>query len=159
MLKTVLIRMTARPAVAAAFALLAACAPNPPPAQAVQPIPPGPTPEEVANYATAQIHYRFGLATGDGDAVAAANETFSQIPREVFSRQNPRLFAAELVCEQYRVARPAATGSSMPTSFDPQCRNIEWRYDEATDAIRQGIEAQIAAADLATLAQAGPGHR
>ncbi len=155
MVKTVLIRTTGRLAVVA-FALLVGCAPNPEPVQA---IPPGPTPDELANYAAAQMQYRFGLATGDGDAVAAASETFRQIPREIFSRQDPRLFEAEVACERYRVAAPAAIGRSMPAFFEPQCQNIEWRYDAATNVIRRDVEARIAAADLATIAQAGGEHR
>src|SRR5271170_1246316 len=95
MMKTVLSRTIDRLAVAAAFALLAACEPNLPSDQAVQPIPPGPTSSELADYATAQMQYRFGLATGNGDTVAEANETFRQIPREIFFRQNPRLFGRE----------------------------------------------------------------
>jgi hypothetical protein len=153
MIKTILIRTIGGPAVAAAFALLAACAPGP-----IRPIPPGPTPEEVADYARAQTQYRFGLATGNGDAVAEANETFRQIPREIFSRQDPRLFEAEVLCERYQVAGPAGADRSAPTLFDPQCQNIEWRYNEATTAIRQDVEARIAAADFATVAQAGAAH-
>jgi hypothetical protein len=155
MIKTVLIRTIARPAVAAACILLAACAY---PAPVVQAIPPGPTPDEVADYATAQMQHRFGLATGNGDAVAEANETFRQIPREISSRQDPKLFEAEVVCERYRVAGPAATGRSVSTPIEQQCQNIEWRYNEATNAIRQDLEARIAAADFATMAQAGAAH-
>ena len=142
--------------VAAAFALLAACEPNLPPDQAVQPIPPGPTPSELADYAAAQMQYRFGLATGNGDVVARANETFRQIPREIFFRQDPRLFDAKLVCERNQVSGRTAT--NVPTLFEPQCRNIEWRYSEATIAIRQDLEARITAADHATIAQAGAAH-
>ena len=158
MIKTVLIRTIARPAVAVACALLAACTPFPTPVQAVKAIPPGPTPDEVANYATAQMQYRFGLATGNGDAVAKANETFRQIPLEIFSRQDPKLFEAEVVCERYRMAGPAAAGRSVSTLIEPQCQNIEWRYNEATNAIRQDLEARIATADFATIAQAGAAH-
>ena len=156
MIKTVLIRTIARPAVAAACVLLAACAPYPAPV--VQAIPPGPTPDEVADYATAQMQYRFGLATGNGDAVAEADKTFRQIPREIFSRQNPTLFEAEVVCERYRVAGPAATGPSVSTPIERQCENIERRYSEATNAIRHDLEARIAAGDFATIAQAGAAH-
>jgi hypothetical protein len=116
-------------AVAATCALLAACEPDLPPVQAGPPIPPGPTPGEVAELATAQMRYRQGLATGDGNAVATANETFRQIPREIFSRQNPTLFDAKLVCERNQVAGPTATVVASP--FGPQCRNIEWRYKDA----------------------------
>ena len=155
MIKTMPFRTIGRPVVAAAGALLAACAPSSAPVQA---IPPGPTPDEVANYATAQMQYRFGLAIGNGDAVAEANETFRQISREIFSRQDPKLFEAEVVCERYPVAGPAATGRSVPTLIEPQCQNIEWRYNEATTAIRRDLGARIGADDLATIAQMGAAH-
>jgi hypothetical protein len=158
MIKTVLIRTIALPAFAAICALLAACAPYPAPVEPVQAIPLGPTPDEVANYATAQMQYRFGLATGNDDAVAVADDTFRQIPREISSRQDPKLFEAQVVCERYRVAGPAATGRTVSTPIEQQCQNIEWRYNEATNAIRQDLEARIAAADLATIAQAGAAH-
>jgi hypothetical protein len=154
MIKTVPIRALGGPA--AVCALLVACAPNPAP---VQPIPLGPTAAELANYATAQMQYRVGLATGNGDAVAEANQTFLQIPEEIFSRQDPRLFAAALVCERYRVPGPAASGRTTPTPFEPQCQNIEWRYTDATIAIRQDLRARIAASDLATIAQGDAAHR
>ncbi len=150
MVRTVLIRTTSRPLVAAAFALFAACEPKLPPVQEGQPIPPRPTPSELADYATAQMQYRLGLATGNGDAVQKARETFYQIPREIFSRQDPRLFAAEAVCDEYLVA-----ANSLPT---PRCQNIEWRYNEATKAIRRDVEARIVAANFATIAQAGAAH-
>jgi hypothetical protein len=150
MVRTVLIRTTSCPLIAATFALLAACEPDLPPVQVGQPIPPGPAPGELADYATAQMQYRLGLATGNGDAVKKANETFYQIPREIFSRQDPRLFAAEVVCDGYLVA-----ANSMPTT---QCQNIEWRYNEATKAIRRDVEARIVAANFATIAQAGAAY-
>ena len=112
----------------------------------------------MANYATAQMQHRFGLATGNGDVVAKANETFRQIAREIFSRQDPKLFEAEVICERYRVAGPTATAGSVSTRTEPQCQNIEWRYNEATNAIRQDLEARIATADSATIAQAGAAH-
>ena len=158
MIKTVLIKSIGRPAVVAACGLLAACASYTAPAQAVQANPPGPTPDEVANYATAQMQHRFGLATGNGDVVAKANETFRQIAREIFSRQDPKLFEAEVICERYRVAGPTATAGSVSTRTEPQCQNIEWRYNEATNAIRQDLESRIATADPATIAQAGAAH-
>ena len=68
MIKIVLIKSIARPAVAAACALLAACASYQAPVPAVQAISPGPTPDEVADYSTAQMQYRYGLATGNGEA-------------------------------------------------------------------------------------------
>jgi|SRR5271154_2682948 hypothetical protein len=144
MIKTVLIKTIGGLAVIAACALLGACAPAP-----EQAIPPGPNPAEVADYATAQMRYREGLATGNGDTVASAVETFRQIPREIFFRQDPRLFDAKLVCERNQVA---ATGVATP--FGPQCQNIEWRYNEATSAIRQDVKARITAADYATIRQA-----
>jgi hypothetical protein len=158
MIKTVLTRTIVRPAVAAACALLAACASYQAPVPAVQGIPPGPTLDEVASYATAQTQYRSGLASGNDDAVAEANETLRKIAREIFSRQDPKLFEAEVVCERYRVARPAATSSSVSTFVKPQCQNIEWRYNDATNPIRQDLEARIAATDFATIAQAGAAH-
>ena len=158
MIKTVLIKSIGRPAVVAACGLLAACASYTAPAQAVRANPPGPTPDEVANYATAQMQHRFGLATGNGDVVAKANETFRQIAREIFSRQDPKLFEAEVICERYRVAGPTATAGSVSTRTEPQCQNIEWRYNEATNAIRRDLEARIADADFATIAQAGAAH-
>ena len=153
MAKIVLTRTIGHSAIVAAFVLLAACAPVP-----VQPIPPGPTPGEVADYATAQMHYRLGLATGNDDTVEKANKTFRQIPREIFFRQDPRLFEAEVVCERYKVPGPAIIGLTTPTPYEPQCQNIGWRYNEATIAIRQDLEARINAAALATIAQAGPAH-
>ena len=158
MIKTVLVRTIAHTAVAAVCALLAACTSYSAPVPAVQTLPPGPTPEEMANYATAQMQYRSGLATGNGDVVAKANETFRQIPREIFSRHDPKLFEAEVLCERYSVARPPATDRSVPTLIEPRCQNIEWRYNEATNAIRRDLETRTAAADFAIIAQAGAAH-
>ena len=158
MIKTVLVRTIAHTAVAAVCALLAACTSYSAPVPAVQTLPPGPTPEEMANYATAQMQYRSGLSTGNRDVVAKANETFRQIPREIFSRQDPKLFEAEVLCERYRVARPAAADPSVPTLIEPRCQSIEWRHNEATNAIRRDLEARIADADFATIAQAGAAH-
>jgi hypothetical protein len=39
------------------------------------------------------------------------------------------------------------------------CEQIGWRYDQAAIAIRRDLEAPIAAADRATIAQAGAGYR
>lgn len=91
----------------------------------VQAVPLGPTSNELAYYAAAQLQYRRSLATGNDDAVVAAERTFLQIPREIFFRQDPRLFEAELVCERYRVAGPHATGRGMPPLLEHQCRDIE----------------------------------
>ena len=149
-----------RPALtaAAACALLAACAQPPTPVQA---LPPGPTPDEVADYARALTQYRSGLASGDGDLVIKATNTFSLIAQEVLSRQDPRLFDAQVVCERYLVEGPHDPGD-MRTTYQPQfgqgCRRIDWRYDQATIAIRRDLEARIAAADRATIAQAEAGY-
>src|SRR5437764_1391579 len=121
---------------AAACALLAACAQ---PATPVQPLPPGPTPEEVADYARAQAQYRSGQASGNGDLVMQAANTFSSISQEILSRQDPKLFDARLVCEMYRVAGPRDQ-RDVSWTFEPRfvrdCANIEWRYNQATIAIR-----------------------
>jgi hypothetical protein len=146
MIKTVLIRTIAT----AALTLLAACEPYPMPEQA---IPFGPTADELADYATAQMRYRAALATGNADAVAISSETFRQIPREIFSRQDPKLFDAELVCERYQVA-----DRSTPPNFEPQCQSVGWRYNEATTAIRRDLDARVAAANSATIAQASAAH-
>ena len=147
---------SALPAVGAC-ALLAACAQPTP----VQPLPPGPTPGEVADYARAQAHYRSGLASGNDDLVIKATDTFSLIAREVLSRQDPRLFNAQVVCESYQVAGPQYRRDTQ-TTYDPQfvqdCQRISWRYNQATVAIRRDFEARIAAADRATIAQAGAGY-
>jgi hypothetical protein len=44
------------------------------------------------------------------------------------------------------------------TPIERQCQNIEWRYSEATNAIRQDLEARVAAGDFAAIAQAGAAH-
>jgi hypothetical protein len=142
---------------AAACAVLAACAQPAP----VQPLPPGPTPDEVADYARAQARYRSGLASGNGDVVAQATNTFSLIAREILSRQDPSLFDAWLVCERYRVSGPRDGGglrSTYETQFVQDCQRVDGRYNQETTAIRRDLEARIAAADRATVAQAGVGH-
>ena len=149
-----------RPALTAASvcALLAACAQPPTPVQA---LPPGPTPDEVANYSGAQTQYRSGLASGNDNLVTKATDTFSLTAQEVLSRQDPRLFDAQVVCERYRVAGPHDR-RDMQTTYEPQfgqdCRRIDWRYDQATIAIRRDLEARITAAERATIAQAGAGY-
>jgi hypothetical protein len=144
--------------VAAACALLAACAK---PATPVQLLPPGPNPEEVADYARAQAQYRSALASGNGDAVMQATNTFSLIAEEILSRQDPRLFDAEMVCERYPEAGPHDRRDARST-YEPQfvsdCGRINSRYNQATIAIRWDLEAKIAAADRATIAEAGFGH-
>lgn len=138
--------------------MLAACAQRQIP---VQPLPSGATPAEIAEYATAQAHYRLGQATGDRDAVAQSVHTFRQISAEIVSRQDPKLFDARLVCERYRVAGAGVTygsPSALEQPFVRDCGGVLLRYDAATAAIRNDLEARIAAADRATVAQAGSGH-
>ena len=144
--------------IAAACVLLAACAQ---PATPVQALPPGATPEEVADYARAQAQYRSGLASGNDDLVVQAANTFSSIAEEILSRQDPRLFDARAICQRFRVAGPHDR-RDVRSTFEPQfvrdCEHIEWRYDQATIAIRWDLEMRIAAADLAIIAQARAGH-
>jgi hypothetical protein len=143
---------------AAACALLSACAQPPPPVQA---LPPGPTPAEVTDYAIAQAQYRAATASGNADVVAHAENTFWSISQEILSRQDPRLVDAWEMCQQYRVAAPR-NQRDVRSTFEPQfvrdCENIGRRYDAATSVIRRDLEARIAAADLATVAQAGTGR-
>ena len=139
---------------AAACALLAACTS----VQPVHPLPPGPTPDEVADYARAQAQYRSGLASGNGDVVAQATNTFSLIAGEILSRRDPSLFDARLVCERYRVSGPRdgrGLRSTYETQFVQDCQPIEGRYNQETIAIRRDLEATIAAADRAIVAEAG----
>jgi len=143
---------------AAACALLAACGQ---PAAPVQPLPPGPTPDEVADYAGAQAQYRAALASGNGDVVIQTTNTFALIAQAILSRQDPSLFDAQLVCERYRVAGPRDR-RDLRATYEPQfaqdCEHIDWRCNQATIAIRRDLEARIAAADRATVAQAGAGR-
>ena len=152
-------RKTIGPAfMAAACAVLAACAQ---PAAPVQPLPPGPTPDEVADYTRAQMQYRSGLASGNGDAVAQAANTFLLIAREILFRQDPSVFDAQLVCERYRVSGPRdgrGPRSTYETRFVRDCQSVDGRYSQETIAIRRDLDARIAAADRATVAQAGVGH-
>jgi hypothetical protein len=151
-------RKTIGPAfMATACAVLAACAQPAP----VQPLPPGPTPDEVADYARAQAQYRSGLASGNGDVVAQATNTFSLIANEILSRQDPSLFDARLVCERYQVSGPhdgRGLRSTYETQFVQDCQRVDGRYNQETTAVRRNLEARIAAADRATVAQAGVGH-
>ena len=144
--------------VAAAGALLAGCAQPPPPVQA---LPPGPTPAEVIDYATAQAQYRAAKASGNGDVVTHAEGTFWGISQEILSRQDPGLVDAWEVCERYRAAAPRNRPDARST-FEPQfvrdCENIDRRYDAATGTIRRDLEARVAGADRATVAQAESGR-
>jgi len=131
------------------------------PAAPVQPLPPGPTADEVADYARAPTQYRSGLASGNGDVVAPATNTFSVIAREILSRQDPSVFDAPLVCEKYQVRGPRdgrGPRSTYETQFVQDCQRVDRRYSQETVATRRDLEARIAAADRATVAQAGVGH-
>lgn len=76
---------------ATAACALSACAQPPPAAQALSP---GPTPAEVIDYSTAQAQYRAAKASGNGDVVTRAENTFRGISQEILSRQDPRLVDA-----------------------------------------------------------------
>lgn len=141
----------------AACILLAACAPPPP----VQPLPPGPTSAEVVDYAIAQAQYRSAQAMGNGDVVMQGDDTFYNISQEILSRDDPGLFEAWSVCERYQVAGPhdpPDVRSTYEPSFVRDCERIVRRYNQATRAIRRDLEAKIAAADLATIAQPAAGR-
>jgi len=143
---------------AAACVLPGACAQPPKPVQA---LPPGPTAEEVADYARAQTQYRSALASGDGDAEMQATNTFLLIAQEILSRQDPRLFDAQIVCRSYRVAgsrNQPGTRTTYQPQFVRDCQSIDWRYNQATIDIRRDLEAKILAADRQTVAQAVAGH-
>ena len=152
-------RKTIGPAfTAAACAVLAACAQPAP----IQPLPLGPTPDEVADYARAQTRYRFGLASGNGDVVVQATNTFSLIASEILSRQDPSLFDAQLVCKRYRVSGPQDgqdLRSTYETQFVQDCQRVDGRYNQGTTAIRRDLEARIISTDRAIVAQAGVGQR
>jgi hypothetical protein len=144
--------------IAAACALLAACAPPPTPVRA---LPPGATPEEISDYARALAQYRAARASGNGDVATQAVDTWSGIAQEILSRQDPGLFEARTVCERYRVGGPQdppAVRSTFAPQFVSDCQHIDWRYNQATSAIRRDLEERIAAADLARVAQARTGR-
>jgi hypothetical protein len=140
--------------VAATGALLTACAQPPPPVQA---LPPGPTPAEVIDYSIAEAQYRAAKASGNDDVVTHAEDTFWSISQEILSREDPGLVAAWEVCERYRVAA-SHDRRDVRSTFAPQfvrdCENIDRRYDAATSAIRRDLEARVAGADRAIIAQA-----
>jgi hypothetical protein len=116
----------------------------------------------VVDYARAQAQYRSALAVGNGDVVMQAANTFLSISQEILSRQDPRLFDARAICERHRVSGPHHL-RDIRSTFEPQfvrdCKLIDWRYNEATIAIRRDLEARTAAADLAIIAQARAGYR
>src|SRR5215472_9817355 len=138
-------KKTVRPILfaAAACALLGGCVQPPPPVQA---LPPGPTPAEVIDYAIAQAQYRAGKA---GQR--------RRISQEILSWQDPGLVDAWEVCERYRVAAPH-NQRDVRSTFEPQvvrdCENIDQRYDAAIGAIRRDLDAKVAGADRAIIAQA-----
>jgi hypothetical protein len=142
----------------ATCALLAGCAQPPLPVQA---LPPGPTPAEVIDYDTAQAQYRAAKASGNSDVITHAENTFWGISQEILSRQDPGLVDAWEVCERYRVAA-SHDQRDVRSTFEPQfvldCVNIDRRYGAATGAIRRDLEARIASADRATIAQAESGR-
>jgi hypothetical protein len=115
----------------------------------------------VTDYATAQAQYRAAQTSGNGDVVTHAENTFWGISREILSRQDPGLVDAWELCERYRVAAPH-NQRDVRSTFEPQvvrdCENIDRRYDAATGAIRRDLEARIAGADRATIAQAESGR-
>jgi hypothetical protein len=144
--------------IAAACVLLAACASPPTPVRA---LPPGATSEEVGDYARALAQYRWARASGNDDVVGQAVATWSSIAEEILSREDPALLEARRVCERYRVAGPRDP-RDVRSTFAPQlvrdCQHIDRQYNEATSAIRRELEARIAAADLAIVAQARAGR-
>ena len=93
------------PTTTAVCALLVACAQPPAPSPSIQALPPGATPAEVVDYATAQTQYRAAQASGDGDVVTRATNTLANISQEILSRQDPGLFDAWVTCDRYRVVR------------------------------------------------------
>jgi hypothetical protein len=115
----------------------------------------------VIDYATAQAQYRAAKASGDGDVRTRAENTFWGISQEILSRQDPGVVDAWEVCERYRVAA-SHNQRDLRSTFEPQfvrdCENIGRRYGAATSAIRRDLEARIAGADLATVAQAESGR-
>jgi hypothetical protein len=115
----------------------------------------------VIDYATAEAQYRAAKASGNGDVVTHAENTFWSISQEILSRQDPGLVDAWEVCERYRVAAPH-NQRDVRSTFEPQLVqdrvNIDRRYGAATSTIRRDLEARIAVEDLATVAQAETGR-
>ena len=71
------------------------------------------------------------------------------------------MFDAQVVCERYQVGGPRngrGPQSTYETQFVQDCQRVDGRYGQETIAIRRDLEARIAAADRATVAQAGVGH-
>jgi hypothetical protein len=115
----------------------------------------------VADYSRALAQYRAGLASGNGDIVTQATNTFSLIAEEILSRQDPSLFDAWMVCERYP-ADGSRDRRNSRSSYQPQfvqdCRRIDGRYNQETAAIRRDLDARVATADRATIAEAGVRH-
>src|SRR5262249_8337796 len=93
-------------------------------------------------------HLGAGTAGDPGDAAGEGMRRFHIIGGEGVEAATRRL-AAE------RVWRYSTKPSTL---VEPQCQNIEWRSNEGTNAIRQDLAVRIAAADFATIAQAGAAH-
>jgi len=94
----------------------------------------------VIDYSAAQAQYRAAKASGNGDVVMHAENTFRDISQEILSRQDPRLVEAWEVCERYRVSAPHDQHDMRMTSqpqFVRDCENIDRRYGAATSAIRR----------------------
>jgi hypothetical protein len=71
------------------------------------------------------------------------------------------VFEAQLVCESYQVSGPRdgrGPQSTYETRFVQDCQRVDGRYNQETIAIRRDLEARIAEADRATVAQAGVAH-
>jgi hypothetical protein len=104
------------------------------------------------------VQYRSGLASGNGDIVTRATNTFSLIAQEILSRQDPSLFDAWVVCQRYP-ADGLRDQRGLRSTYQPQffedCRRIDGRYNQETIAIRGDLDARVAAADRATIAEAG----
>jgi hypothetical protein len=112
----------------------------------------------VADYARAQAQYRYGLTSGNGDIVARATNTFSLIAQEILSRHDPSLFDAWVVCERYPADGPRDPRSAYQPQFVQDCRRIDGRYNQETIAIRRDLDARVAAADRATIAETQARH-
>jgi hypothetical protein len=126
-------------------------------AQAEAPTPPGPTPEEVTNFALAQAQYRSVRTSGNEDLIIEADNTLVRIPREILYRQDPRLSVAWAASERRRTVEPPVRGRvrlAFESPFQAACEDIAPRYNAAALAIRRDLEARTAAGDMAIIGQA-----
>jgi hypothetical protein len=93
--------------------------------------------------------------------VSTPDSRFEQQWETVGDELRAGLVAAWEVCERYRVATPH-NRRDVRSTFEPQfvrdCENVDRRYDAATSAIRRDLEARVAGADRATIAQAESGR-